>query len=673
MKKMKKTSFILLFFTLFTIPLFSQKNELGKVTLEELSQKNHPIDSSAVAAILFKIGEVRFEFSPEEGFEMVTVVKMKIKIYKKEGYEWANHSMKVYVGGNTKETVSYKNAITYNLVDGKIEKTKLKSEGEFVEKVNKYWDRKKITMPNVKEGSIVEYEYITRSKQIGAIDRWDFQTSIPINFCEYKTYIPEFYEYNVSQKGYIFPKVESEKVLKTNTFTSKERNQTSTRVSTDFSQEKFEYQELKTVFKLQNVPALKDESYVNNINNYTSSVEFELSVIRYPNEPVKSLSTTWEAVTKTIYDDPDFGLELNKTGYFEDDLNLLLKDVNDQHEKIAIIFNFVKAKVKWNEFNSYQCDGGVKRAYKDMIGNSAEINLMLTAMLRFAGVEANPVLVSTRSNGINVFPNRTAFNYVIAAVENQNELILLDATDKNALPNILPIRDLNWMGRIIRKNGSSAEVDLMSKTVSNNVTNMMVTLSKDGVFEGKIRQQHFDYNAYFFRNRYGELSKDAYLEYLEKRNNNCEVIEYEVSGKSDLSQPIVENYSIKSSNLVETIGDKMYFSPLLFFVMSENPFKQDVREYPIDFIFPTQDRFMINITLPDGYSIESMPTSISVPMSDDLINAKFLLSGEGNRIQVSYIKEIKASIISPEYYDELKAVFNELVKKENEKIVIKKI
>jgi hypothetical protein len=68
------------------------------------------------------------------------------------------------------------------------------------------------------------------------------------------------------------------------------------------------------------------------------------------------------------------------------------------------------------------------KAYKDKTGNVAEINLMLTAMLRY-GLNANPVLVSTRSNGIAMFPNRTAFNYVIAAVENGGNYTLLDASD----------------------------------------------------------------------------------------------------------------------------------------------------------------------------------------------------------------------------------------------------
>ena len=77
----------------------------------------------------------------------------------------------------------------------------------------------------------------------------------------------------------------------------------------------------------------------------------------------------------------------------------------------------MKSTVKWNEYNGYSCDEGVKEAYKDKAGNVAEINLMLTAMLCTVGLKANPVLVSTRANGISIFPNRTAYNYVIAAVE----------------------------------------------------------------------------------------------------------------------------------------------------------------------------------------------------------------------------------------------------------------
>jgi hypothetical protein len=68
--------------------------------------------------------------------------------------------------------------------------------------------------------------------------------------------------------------------------------------------------------------------------------------------------------------------------------------LTNQDEIILAILNYVKATVKWNDYYGFSCDDGVKTAYKNKLGNVAEINLMLTAMLRTAGLKANPVLVS---------------------------------------------------------------------------------------------------------------------------------------------------------------------------------------------------------------------------------------------------------------------------------------
>ena len=142
-------------------------------------------------------------------------------------------------------------------------------------------------------------------------------------------------------------------------------------------------------------------------------------------------------------------------------------------------------KIKWNNYYSYGCDNGVKKAYKEKTGNIADINLMLTSMLRYAGLVANPALVSTRSNGIAFFANRTAFNYVIAAVETDTGNILLDASYKYSTPNILPLRALNWQGRLIRKDGTSEAVDLMPEKLSNDNIFVNYTIDPTGKIDGK--------------------------------------------------------------------------------------------------------------------------------------------------------------------------------------------
>ena len=154
-------------------------------------------------------------------------------------------------------------------------------------------------------------------------------------------------------------------------------------------------------------------------------------------------------------------------------MKAVITGLTNQNEIILAVLNYVKSNVNWNGYNGYSCDDGVKKAYKDETGNVAEINLMLTAMLQTAGLKVNPVLISTRANGISIFPNHSAFNYVIAAVETTEGLILLDATSKFSTPNVLPFRDLNWKGRLIGKDGTSEEVDLMPTKASNDNVTMM--------------------------------------------------------------------------------------------------------------------------------------------------------------------------------------------------------
>lgn len=668
--KLFSLSLLLLFITNVT----AQEFKLGKVSIAELEQKVHPKDSSAAAAILYKKGKTRMEYDENYGFVIITEVETRIKIYKKEGYEWANQNVWYYNESNFKEKVSFSDAVTYNLVDGNIEKTKLKSDGVFDEVVSKFKGRKKITMPNVKEGSVIEFSYIIRTPSDRMIREWDFQTSIPVNYSEFSTYIPEYYVFNTRQKGYVFPKTTTVKNSKTLLFQNKDRTISGHVITkTSFATDKVNYIETQTTYVAVDFPAMKDEAYVNNIDNYTSSVQHELSMTKFPQAEVKMFSVDWDAVVKTIYEYKDFGPELNKSGYFEEDLKKKLEGTSTTDEKILVVLNYVKANVKWNDYFGYNCDSGVKKAYKEKTGNIADINLMLTAMLRYAGLTANPVLVSTRSNGISIFPNRTAFNYVIAAVETPNGNILLDASDKFSTPNVLPFRALNWYGRLIRKDGSSEEVDLMPKKSSNDVVFMSYSIDAEGKITGKTRRQCTDYNAMITRENINGVKEEEYLEKLENRNNKIEISEYSRTNEKELLLPTIESYSFTGNNLCEVIGGKIYVSPMLFFTNEQNPFKQDLREYPVDFGFPFMDKYNITLQIPDGFTAEVLPAPSIINMEDNLGSFKFNIAPTANGYQINIQHQINEAIVSTERYEMLKEYYKAMIAKQTEKIVLKRI
>ena len=667
MNKKRTLSIVFILFSLFKIN--AQNYELGKVSIEQLKEKVNPNDTTASAAILFKKGRTFFSYDVKNGFTVNHAYEFKIKIYKKEGYSYANQKVNYYTGGSNDESVSISKAFTYNLVNDKVEKTKLGKDGEFKEVINKSWSQRKIALPNVKEGSIVEYNIVIRSPYISTLPDWTFQREIPVNYSEYNTFIPEYYTYNAKTRGFVFPKITETTAPKSITWMSKEGSGAQTK----YSNEKIDYQETRKKYVLENVPALKDESYVNNIYNYTASISHELSGKRMPNRNYENFATDWESVTKKIYESEDFGTELNKSGYYDKDVDVILKGITIQDEKIIAIYNYVKSRMNWNNNNSYYCDEGVKSAYQNKTGNVAEINLMLTSMLRYAGFDANPVLVSTRANGISFFPSRTAFNYVITAVQYKGGLTLLDATNKNALPNILPLRVLNWNGRLIKKGGTSEAVDLMPTANSVESIILIGVIGEQGKLTGKIRDQYYDYNAFSFRENYNAVAKESYLEKLEKSYDGIEIENYEVLNDKDLAKPVTENFSFTHANATEIIGDKMYFSPMLFFAQTKNPFTQEIREYPVDFVFPTQNKYNISFQLPEGYAVESLPKSAAMAMTDDLGSFKYMLSNELNQLQFSFTVNINSAIISSKDYDVLKAFYKELIDKQNEKIVLKKI
>ena len=371
------------------------------------------------------------------------------------------------------------------------------------EKNNEFWATKKITMPNVKEGSIIEIEYNIKDEGTGLIDEWAFQEQIPVDYSEYSTRIPEYYVYNTHFRGWLVPKVTEVLQRESIELRSKERDviNSGRMESATFNAQQISYNVKNTNYKLENIPAIKNESFTNNIKNYTSSLVLELSMTKFPNQMTQSYSSDWGTVTKKIYEYDDFGPELNKTGYFEKDIDELLKGVVSPAEKTGLIFSYVKNRMNWNEMYGYSCQGGVRKAYQDKTGNVAEINLMLTSMLRYAGLSANPILISTRSNGVALYPSRSAFNYVISGVEVENQIIMLDATNKFNSPNILPLQVLNWTGRLIRQDGSSEEINLVPTVPSKKNNILLLDIESTGKIKGKLRILRTDYEALSFREK----------------------------------------------------------------------------------------------------------------------------------------------------------------------------
>lgn len=355
------------------------------------------------------------------------------------------------------------------------------------------------------------------------------------------------------------------------------------------------------------------------------------------------------------------------------DLDVILTGVTSPEEKIGTIYNYVKSKVKSNDLIGYYADLGVSKAYKGGVGNVADINLMLVAMLRHSGIKANPVLVSTRSNGIPITATKNGFNYVIAAVELPEGIVLLDASSKYATPNILPKFLLNWQGRLIREDDSSTWISLQAKQNSKELNYLNATINEDLTINGKVREQLTNHLALLHRQEYNGKSEEVHIRAIEEGKGDIEVSNVSIKAENELTKPILISYEYNLQNGIEEIADKLYFSSLLFFAPEENPFKQETREYPIDFAYPVSEKYIINIKIPQGYQVESLPESAKVLFNDNDGAFTYLINHKDDLVQITANLEINKTIILPQGYPEFKKFFDLVIKKETEQIVLKKM
>ena len=615
-----------------------------KVTKEELQETECSIDKSAHAAYLYKFRKTYVDFQTGG---LITEVHERIKIYDKVGLSYGVHAISLF---GSQEISSLK-AYTYNLVDDAIKEVKFKKDGMFETPVTRNIKQTKLSFPEVREGAIIEYKYKVVSPYYYNIDEIVLQHDIPIKKLESLVRIRSFMKVNKRYKGKMFKQP----------------------IITKTTDPLSGFGATEILFKLEDVPALKKEPFVANMNNYRAGMEFEVVSVKMWNGADKNYATTWDAVTKSIYENSHFGNEIKKIKYFKEDLNKIIKGAVSKEEKMYKIFDFVQQKMTWNNHSSKYTYDGVKKAYKEGKGNVAEINFMLISMMKEAGLRVYPVLVSTRKNGVPVFPTRNGFNYVIAAVKIGEDYMLLDASSKNTAPNILPERALNWYGRIISDTGKSREIELMPNTKSIITSMINVNIAEDGEVEGKMMQQFKGQYALDFRDEYSSTTEENFLEAQEKNHDDIEISNYKVNNIKENKKPVVVSFNFLKEDMAEEIAEKLYFSPLLYLAEKESPFKVEEREFPIDYGYPWQKKHIVTIKIPEGFKVESLPKSLALSLPDNLGGFKYQVSVVNNVVKVISDLNIQASIINTNYYKGLKEFYRSIIEKQTEKVVLSRI
>jgi len=681
---MTKIIFLLVATLMLSLRLLAQevteapKIKFEKVSNEELAMKTYPNDTTAEAAILYDEGNSYFTYDPEKGFALTHERFVRIKILKQSGVDWGNFSIALYSYNTNREEISTPKGTTFNLENEKIVKSELKKDAIFRERQNKYYETVRLSMPSVKVGSVIDLKYSIRTDLIWNLRAWKFQYTIPVKWSQCHVAYPEYFTYNQSTMGY-HPLLYVKKDLKNETinYTAKEefgKGGLKANPGKGQSTINIQYQAIVFDYAVKDVPALKTEPYLTTLDNFTTQVKFELANTNFTlvGGTFKNYTTSWMDVARQLKDSENFGMQLKTTGFAENVVEELTKGITDEQKKLEIVYNHVQHTMKWDGHKTLFTDKSIKKAYADKTGNSAEINLLLAVMLKKAGIIANPVILSTRENGMLLMTHASLSdcNYVIVqAIVNGNS-ILLDATEPNLQAGGIPFRCLNGDGHMI-KDEESQEVPIVNQQ---SVENTLVELGiKDGKMTGSINKKIAGLSAMNFR----ESVKTAggSKEHFDKLKNSAtdiDYLEYQYINMDSINQPVYSKYNFAMKEGPDSDAGIIYIDPVLIDRQKSNPFTSPTRTYPVDFGLPFIQTYNLQLTIPEGYSVEELPKNVSLGLSEK--GGKFLykITQVSNKIVLNIRFSIDKAIFIPSEYLNLKEFYNLVINKQAEQIILKK-
>jgi len=626
----------------------------GNISVADLKMSKYEPDTSASAVVLYDSGKSYFGSNLEHIF-ISHDRHVIIKILKKSGYYLADVALPLYRLSNSgKETLTNLKAYTYNLVDGQIVTEKLSKEGIFIEQTTENLLIQKFTLPNVKEGSIIEYTYHLQTPFLFQYQPWGFQREIPTLWSEYTAQIPDKMTYKILPQGQE-PYVISMQKLITG---CAPQNSNGT-----------EYHWL-----MRNVPALKEEPYSNSIKNYVARLNFEFVDFRWYGYGNTPFHNSWDKITTQLLESEYFGLPLNRAGFLEEVVTPVIASANSPEQKMNLLYDFVKTHFKYNQHNRIYPELGLRKALKEKTGNCADINLLLIAMLRKAGLSAHPVILSTRDNGsigVQTYPSTARFNYVIGLVKIDDKEYLLDATEPLALPNLLPVRCLNGQGRLIATQ-ENRWIPLQPLAKATQICQANLVLSPDNALSGKIQLLSSGYSALNQRKAIQSEGEKKFIQRKASQSDYWDIGPFTIANPTASPEALRMEYEVKLAG-AEQPANTIYLNPLQNEGLRENPFKPETRKFTIDFATAQEETYLFSYTIPAGYQVTELPQNKIIVLPENGGRFTYNITNTGQTVTVMSKLAIARPTFSPNEYPILKDFYNQIVAKHAEKIILKKM
>lgn len=630
----------------------------GKIPPEQLQMKTFDPDTTAAAVVLCNYGQAIIE-NPPGSIRLRWEHQKRIKILKKAGFSYADIQIPFYSHNKTEEFFFDKAAIY--LPNGEV--VKLTKKDVFVEKLSEKTSVAKMVFPKLEEGCIIEYSYFINSTSIHELREWYFQEDIPVLWSEIRVDFPEFLNYIFLFQG----NKGMEKTAEKDGVAYYESDHGSFILS-------------PRRYAMQNAPALKEEGYITTMDDYLARIRFQLDEVRHTDGRVEKVLTDWKNLQRELENASVFGEQFLKKGNYKkmvEEVMPMVANLPTQLEKAKFLYHYLNTSIEWNgNFSAFTNLKKLDEIYAYKKANSCELNMMMYVLLREAGIPAYPILTSTRSHGLvyEQYPILDQFNHMMLLTDIDGNRMFLDVSDPLRPMGYPKVNALNGRGLLFKFNEEEPTwIDITPPKDGVDILVYQMQLDEEGTMTGTIIGAHKGYNAIPERDDFMNDSTGLHWKKrLVKRFPDAEIKSARYGNLMELDKTFTDTIQVSIPNAAQVAGDLMYLPPILWSSFSENIFKMKERYYPVNIPYPFQEQFVMKLKLPAGYTVESLPSTLNKALPANGGSFFFATNINENQVQISGRFNITKLEFSPAEYPALKELFDQVISKYSEQIVLKK-
>jgi tetratricopeptide (TPR) repeat protein len=393
-----------------------------------------------------------------------------------------------------------------------------------------------------------------------------------------------------------------------------------------------------------------------------------------------STTESWDDVYEWYKELADTQYLINKE--IKGKISELITGKDSKANKAKAIFEFVASEIRYvaielgmGAYQPYPAADVFKYRY----GDCKDKVTLLIAMLREAGIDAYPVLISPaphRKVDTDI-PSIGQFSHVIAAVQMEDNYIFLDPTVATCSYGDLPAGDQGRQAFVIGKDrGDFIETPVYPSEANKTISTSEITMMEDGTINGWEQTTATGQAEMYLRSVYRLVTPDRRKEFMQivlnQRYPGVQIQEISISDLYDLDKPL----EVRVDFSCPEYGSE-YEEMLIFPVPSEDfsayaPLVGLLkRQYDLYLGYNMVIEKQLTLSIPEGYITTSLPRDKSVDHELGNFMSKYEKL-DSSTVRYSVSLKLDAPVVSPEDYSGFKNFMEAAAREDRAHIILKR-